>query len=328
MNLLITGATGFLGSHLVLQALDLGYSVIATKRDNSKMELFNSVVEFYTKSKKSPLSEYYTFFTPTLDNSLLHSKISKNLTWKNVDLQDIDTLLIQIDISIDAVFHCASEVSFSKINSDILIENNVSTTRNLVNFAIQKKIKTFVQVSSIAALSRPKNNNLIEINTEWEDSPYNTDYAISKYLQEMEVWRGKEEGLDVIIVNPGIILGYGVGKTSHNRLLSIVKSKNPFYPIGSNGFIWVEELAAKMLILFVENSINQRHLMVTHNLSYKSLFENLAKENHVKPPYIPIKGIIYVVLLFLAKSFEKVGIPFPISSDLLKSTFKSSHYKL
>ncbi len=328
MKLLITGATGFLGSHLVLQALDLGYSIIATKRTNSNMELFDSVLDFYLKHKKSPLSNYYSFTTPQLNTSNLQSKVTDNLTWKNIDLKDVDSLLKHIDEPIDAIFHCASEVSFSKKNSDILIENNVTTTRNLVNFAIKKNINHFVHVSSIAALSRPKNSNIIDINNEWEDSPYNTDYAISKYLQELEVWRGKEEGLNVIIVNPGIILGYGKGKTSQHQLESIVKSKNPFYPIGSNGFIWVEELAAKMLKLFVENSINQRHLMVTHNETYKSLFDNIANENQVNPPKIAIKGPIYGILLTLAKLCERIRIPFPISSDLLKSTYKSSQYNI
>lgn len=328
VKLLITGATGFLGSHLVVQAIDLGYSVIATKRTHSNMELFDSVFDFYLNEKKSPLSQYYSFTTPRLNSSTLKSKITDNLVWKDVDLIDVDSLLNQINQPIDAIFNCASEVSFAKNNSDVLIENNVSTTRNLVNFAIKKNIKQFIHVSSIAALSRPKNSNIIDINTEWEDSPYNTDYAISKYLQELEVWRGKEEGLNIIIVNPGIILGYGKGKTSQHQLESIVKSKNPFYPIGSNGFIWVEELAAKMLKLFVENSINQRHLMVTHNLTYKSLFANIAKENQVNPPKIAIKGPIYGILLTLAKLCERIRVPFPISSDLLKSTYKSSQYKI
>jgi dihydroflavonol-4-reductase len=118
----------------------------------------------------------------------------------------------------------------------------------------------------VAALSRKEGGDIITADSEREDSKYNTDYAQSKYYSELEAWRGKEEGLNVGVVNPGIILGVGSGNTAENQFIGIVNGGNPFVPIGGNGFVWVDDLCAQIIQMYELQSFGKRQLGVTHNL--------------------------------------------------------------
>src|SRR5690606_38359872 len=87
-----------------------------------------------------------------------------------------------------------------------LNEVNVEGTANVVNVMLQKKINKLVYISSVAALARSAEALVIDENEKWTSSPLNTPYGISKYLAELEVWRGAQEGLEVMIFNPSVLM--------------------------------------------------------------------------------------------------------------------------
>ena len=327
-KIVITGTTGLVGSHLCMHLLAKGYSIVAFKRVTSSMQLFDSVVKHYLDGEKDALKELFGGVPVALDLEKLREGLENRLSWKNADMLDTDALVEAFSGEIDAVFHCAAMISFKRKDRNAMMENNIMGTGNVVNTCIKLGIPTLIHVSSVAALSRKEGSDIITADSEWEDSKYNTDYAKSKYYSELEAWRGKEEGLNVGVVNPGIILGVGSGNTPQNQFIGIVNGGNPFVPIGGNGFVWVDDLCSQMIQMYELQSFGKRQLGVTHNLKYTALFHNVAKLIGKKAPSIRIEGTVFYLLLGLTSVFDFLRIPFPVSKDLIVSTSADSMYEL
>lgn len=296
---LVTGVTGFLGAHLVCTLLQKGYAVTAAKRSSSQLQTFESIAQFrdcHTKPK-----------------------------WIDLDLQDAEELEIAF-AEVDVVFHCAAKVSFRKADKDELMETNVLGTRHVVN-ACLKTNKPLVYASSVAAIGRTGSTAPISESTEYKESPYNTDYAYSKYLAEMELWRGVEEGLQASCVNPGIILGLGDGHSGSNQLYRMVKNRIPFMPTGTNGFVGVEDVSRHMLDLFESGRWGVREICVAETLRYSDLFQDIAAHLNMAPPPIKLDGFWLKLFFALSRSCELLRIPFFISTQALHSTHSDSIYQ-
>lgn len=300
---LITGATGFLGSHLCCLLLKQGYRVVALRRNSNSEGLFKRVHEFH----QLPSS-----FQPT---------------WVTGDILNIDDIIPALG-GVSAVFHCAALVSFAKKDKQRLMGHNVVGTRNMVNACLITGVKQFVYVSSVAALGRAMgDDDPITENSVWVESKYNSRYAISKYLAEQEVWRAQEEGLHVTLVNPGIILGYGDSCSGSNKIYHMIKKGQSFYPIGSNGFVGVEDVAKMMLFLFENNQWGKRFLCVAETIEYKKLFFQLCEAMGKKPPRIALNGAVLWLAYQLARAAEFLKLPFPIPSDNIITSSKTSIYQ-
>lgn len=337
MKVFITGATGFIGSHLVSQCLDRGWNVTAVKRANSNLDAFHSVEEIYKQTdgnsegeeiqRIQQLKESLKSLAEWQCNREINPTAKGKLDWISLSIDDIDQIKEALKTPYDLIIHAAAQISFKKSDGPRMIEDNIQLARNVVNAALINGQKKLIHVSSIAALGRPTEDRPIQITDAWEESDYNTDYAKSKYHSELEVWRGKEEGLDVLIVNPGIVLGYAAGYNSYRRIVDAVIKGNPFIPAGSNGFVFVEELACRTLNLSQETSNwNQRYLMVSHNLQYETLLKQVARVYSTKPPKWKLEGLLFNTVYRLVSALEFMGIHMSVSTELLKSTRKKSVY--
>lgn len=225
------------------------------------------------------------------------------------------------------LFFTAPQKSPSKRkDKDALVQNNVIGTRNVVNACLKNNIPKLVYASSVAAIGRTENEAPITENTVWVESKYNSQYAISKNLAEQEVWRGREEGLQVTMVNPGIILGYGDGTSGSNQLYHMIRKGMPFYPIGSNGFVGVEDVAKLMLHLYENNLWSNRYLCVAENLKYQQLFNQLSDAMGAKQPHIALRGTTLYLTTFFSKLLETLKLPSPIPSDSITSSLQNSVY--
>ena len=337
MKVLITGSTGFIGSHFIEQCLNKGWDVDAVKRNNSNLDIYESVKRFYKQDSSHPSSNEINqlqFLREALSESAewscskIHSEERGSLKWLTASLDDIDEVIGLMQNSYDLIIHAAAKISFKKKDGPQMIEDNIHLTRNIINAAIKEDQKKIIHVSSIAALGRPSEDRPIRITDDWEESPYNTDYAKSKFHSEMEAWRGKEEGLNVLIVNPGIVLGYAEGPNSSTQVVEAATKGNPFIPAGSNGFVFVEDLVCRTLDLSEnESSWNQRHLMVSHNLDYEYLLKTIAKIYNTAPPKWKLAGRLFKLILATVRLLEKLSIQPNISSELLISTSKKSIYE-
>ncbi len=336
-HILVTGATGFVGSHLCHQARLRGWRVTGLKRATSRLEGFDAVGKFYENHKNSEID-----FLQKLKASLIEfadndayfqlnsdsKKETGSFSWIDCDLNNQIDVLDLLETPFDFIFHTAAAVSFDRKNRSQIIEDNVGITRNLVNAALIHKQKKLIHISSIAALGRPIDKELIDINTQWTDSEYNTGYALSKYLSEMEVWRAAHEGLEVLVVNPGVILGYSSIPSSSSQVVHAAQNKIPFVPAGANGFVFVEDLVHRTLNLStLQSAWSCRHMMVSHNIPFKNLIENINLVSGIKRNKIALKQPIWGIIWFLVRSIEFLGISMPLSSELLKSTRKISRYE-
>jgi nucleoside-diphosphate-sugar epimerase len=267
-KILVTGATGLLGSHLAYQLLAQGHPVRAAIRAGSNKEMVRRIFQYYTS-----------------DAAQLFSQIE----WVEGDLTDPTAVDGFLD-GIERVFHCAAMVSFRPKDAEQMIAFNRKTTETLVNAALTKGLVHFCHVSSVSSLGRIKGENLIDESKIWVESSENSKYALSKYQAEMEVWRGIEEGLPAVIVNPGIILGPGFWDKGSSHFFKAIHKGFPFTSEGVNGFVDVRDVATIMMLLSEQNVVNQRFILVSENISYTALFNLIATAFGKKGPTFQPKG--------------------------------------
>ena len=264
--ILVTGATGLVGSHLLLQLLKNGEEVRALYRNQENIQKTKA---FFNWKNQSDLFE--------------------KINWIHGCITDVPSLE-EVFKNTDYVYHCAALISFDPKDEEKLRKINIEGTANIVNFALANNVKKLCYISSIAALGDlQEHESIITEETDWNPEKPHGDYAITKYGAEMEVWRGQEEGLDAIIVNPGVILGPGFWQNGSSEIFRKIKNGLPYYTKGSSGFISAEEVAEIMYFLMKSDSKKQRFTLVAANLSYQELSNSIANAFNVKKPNILLK---------------------------------------
>lgn len=264
----LTGGTGLLGSHVLVELTKNGCKVRALKRTSSSLKSVKNIFKFY-----------------------LHKEADKcyNLIdWVDGDINDVTTLL-PIMKGCDSVYHCAGYVSFYRGDFKILMKINKEGTANIVNTCLALGVSNFCHVSSTAAIGRNGLSSDYTEKNKWVTSKDNSNYAVSKYSAEMEVWRAKEEGLNVVIVNPSVILGAGNWQDGSLTLFSSVQKGLMFYTEGVNAFVDARDVANCMIYLMENKIFGERFLAVSENVSFKALFFNIADELNVKRPTIKVR---------------------------------------
>lgn len=249
---LVTGASGFLGQHLVRRLV----------------------------AENVPVKALYHNNKPSEELRQLH-----NVSWVQCDLLDIFEVE-EVFKGIDEVYHCAAKVSFETEDKYLIQKVNADSTANVVNAALEANIRKLVFVSSIATLGRGNLEKPLTENDFWEESKNNTAYARSKYLSEMEVWRAMAEGLNAVIVNPAIILGAGNWDAGSARLLKVADGEFPFYTEGVNGWVDVNDVVESMILLMKSDISEERFILCEGNHSYKEIFTLMANALGKKPPHI------------------------------------------
>lgn len=249
--ILVTGATGFLGSELAMQLVQAGNNIRCTKRTGSTIPLI--------------LSSY-----------------EKQIDWVNADMLDIFALEDAFE-GVTQVYHCAAWVSLKQTDKQPMIRANVTGTANIVNLCNERGIR-LVHVSSIAAIGQALPGLLITENNHLEETTENDGYAISKLESEMEVWRGIAEGLDAVIVNPSLIIGANAGTEGSGQLFETVRKGLKFYTLGSSGFVDVADVAKCMIALMNSTITGERYIINSENISYKTITAEIANGFGIKPP--------------------------------------------
>jgi len=267
--ILVTGATGLVGSHLLLYLLQQG-------------EL--SIRAIYRKEQNKAKTKHIFELNDALS-------LFEAIIWQQADILDLPTLE-EAFTGVTHVYHCAAQVSFNPKDEKLLRKTNIEGTANIVNLCIAHSVKKLCHVSSIAALGESLHpSTAITEKTEWNPELYHSDYALSKFCAEMEVWRGTQEGLDVVIVNPGVIFGQGFYREGSNEMLHKIKKGFPFYTEGTTALVAVEDVAKSMHQLMLSNLKNERYILVSDHLSNQELLNHLATLLHKKPVYIKINRL-------------------------------------
>ena len=249
--ILVTGGTGLVGAHLLLELAGNAQKVRALYRTEKSL---NKARNLFTAKGNSRFD---------------------TIEWVQGDITDVPSLE-EAFAGIDTVYHCAANVSFEPKDEALLRKVNIEGTANMVNCALDFGVAKFCHVSSIAALGTPKDNEAITEETEWNPEVRHGDYAISKYGAEMEVWRAWQEGLNVVIVNPGVIFGEGFWNEGSGKVLKSVKNGQPFYTKGSVGIVFVEDVVKAMLQLMAADTNGERYTLVSGNFTYKQMLNIIA----------------------------------------------------
>lgn len=252
--ILVTGGTGLVGAHLLLKLAEDGSTLRALYRTTAAL----------AKTKK--------LFTHYGKESLYNT-----ITWIEGDILDIPSLEIAFE-GVTHVYHCAALVSFDPNDEDLLRKVNIEGTANMVNCALAFGVQKFCHVSSVAALGDAlQPGDTITEETEWNPEKSHSDYAISKYGAEMEVWRAWQEGLNVVVVNPGVIFGYGFWKQGSGAILRAVQRGQYFYTLGNCGIVAVQDVVNIMVLLMQSNTTGERYTVVAENVTYKELLDTVAQ---------------------------------------------------
>jgi dihydroflavonol-4-reductase len=286
----ITGCNGLVGSFIARKLLSKGEKIIALKRKSSDLSLVKD--------------------------------IETSIQWLEGDIFDTPILNKAME-QCDTVIHAAAVISFSSSGREQMYRVNVEGTANVVNAALNNNIKKFCFISSIAALGRKKGESTINENALWEDSEMNTHYAKSKYLSEVEVWRGIEEGLPAFIVNPSVVLGPGNWENGSTKIFNYVFRQNKFYTNGYINYVDVEDVAAIVTELLNRNVSGERYILNAGKVTYEELFKSIACFFNVKPPGFRVGKILSEI----AWRVENIRSVFSNSEPILtKETVKLSGF--
>ena len=207
------------------------------------------------------------------------------IEWVEGDITDQYSLLAALE-NVDKVHHCAALISFDPRKRKEMMHVNIEGTANVVNACLQRKVEKLCHVSSIASLGRTEQGGIIDESARWKTSRRNSGYAVSKYGSEREVWRGIEEGLNAVIVNPSVILGASNQQKATNRLFHSIEKMVPFYTEGVNGYVDVRDVAKSMVLLMDSPVSGERYVLNSENLSLHKLFSLAAELLNKRPPFI------------------------------------------
>jgi dihydroflavonol-4-reductase len=302
--ILVTGATGLVGSHLVLHLLEQKQAVKAMYRDELGKEKVKRVFEHYQKGH-----------------------LFQAVCWVVSDIMDLTSLEIAFQ-EVDYVYHCAALISFDPKDEKKLRKINIEGTANIVNCCLEYKIKKLCYVSSIAALGDLNpNETIVTEESEWNPEKQHSDYGISKYGAELEVWRGQQEGLDVVVVNPGVILGPLFWTEGSGAIYQQIQKGLFFYTKGRTGLVAVLDVVQIIFQLMNGDIKGEKFILVAENKTYQNLTFLLSTTLQVKPPRFyagPIlTGLAWRMDWFLSTFFGKKRV---ISKDMSASLHEDNFY--
>lgn len=251
---LVTGATGILGRVLLLELLKKGKVVRATKRPHSNLDEVRTSFRYYT------------------DNG---EDLFRKIEWVDVDIEDLDNLR-EIMNGVEEVYHCLARVSFAPKDTEEMLKTNVEGTKNMLYIAEEQEVKKFLFVSSIIVFDKENDLGIIDETSEFNTREEHLGYALSKYLSEMEVWRANAEGLNTIIINPGVIIGSGNWGNSSGTLFPSLK-KLPITFLGNAPYVDVRDVAQIAVELMEREIFGKQYIVVSENRKYKDIASRVRK---------------------------------------------------
>ena len=300
--ILVTGGTGLVGCHLLYSLVNENKKVRALHRKNSKTDSVRKVFSYYSKDYK---------------------KLFDKIEWIEGDINDITSLDVAFQ-NISEIYHCAAFISFSNQDFNAMKKINVEGTANMVNTAIDNKVDKFCYVSTIAAIGERK-NLLIDEECEWKEN--NNPYSKTKHDAELEVWRGISEGLNAVIVNPGVIIGSGYWKRGSGAFITQISRGMNYFPPGKTGFICVKDVVKIMRELMDKNIFSERFLLVAENWTQKDFIYSVCNYLNLKSPLKKASKSIMILGLILdaARSFF-LNKRRRLSSAIIKSSHSKNEY--
>ena len=308
--ILVTGGTGLVGAHLLYQ--------LTLKEDRIR-------AIYRTKQRLDAVKKVFSYATDKVDTAF------NKIEWIQADITET-TSLEKVFKDVTIVYHAAALVSFDSKDYRKMRQVNIDGTANIVNFCIAGKVQKLCFVSSIAAVGDTISGEEITEENEWSVSKGSNGYSITKHGAEMEVWRASQEGIDVVIVNPGVILGAGFWKVNTGLFFSKVANGFKYYTKGVTGYVGVKDVAKAMIDLVESRVVNERFILVSENVSFRFIFNEIAKQLNRKSPSIKIPkwftSVLWRVDYLVSKLVRKSQLLTKEAATSLHNTSKYSSKKI
>lgn len=304
--ILVTGGTGLVGSHLLFEL---------TKEPTPVKAIYR------TKKRWEKVRQLFLYYDSTHGQSRFET-----IEWVECDVLDSLTLFETMQ-GCSVVYHCAAMVSFQKKDFYTLMKINRKGTENVVNCCLELGVSKLGYISSTAAIGSDETDKIVTEATKWKQSETTSGYSISKYSAEKEVWRGVEEGLDVIIINPCVVIGAGDWNESSLTIFKSVDKGLRFYTSGANAFVDARDVVASLVYLMKSTIKNERFLCIGENSTFKNVFDQIAIQLSKKKPSILVKPWLIGITWRLMWLISKVsGKPAVITRETARSAFGTTVY--
>ena len=291
----ITGATGLLGSYICKELIGKGYPIRAIKRRTS--------------------------------STILLGDMADKIHWFTGDMTDLTTLTEALE-GVEAVIHGAAIISFDKRDEKRMYKTNVRGTADLVNACLKCGVKNFVHISSVAAIGRKRDQAMLRETDLWEGTEYDSIYAKSKHQQELEVWRGAQEGLDVKIVNPSVVLGPGLWGQGSTHVFQYAYDEKAFYPEGTINYVDVRDVAEITVRLMASEIKGERFILNAGSMDFKDFFSLIARVFGKRAPRKPVPCWLLRVAVALEFVRSRItGKAALITKETARISAKKHHFK-
>jgi len=304
----VTGGTGLIGSHLLMELAQKHSAITAIYRDETKISTVKKLFDYY-------LSD-------------ISSSCFEKINWVQCDVLNVPELE-GVMKGHDVVYHCAAIVSFKRRDFSRMMKINRYGTANIVNLCLHLNVEKLCYVSSTAAVGNkdiPEDQQVDE-NGKWILTDDTSGYSITKYSAEKEVWRGIEEGLNAVMVNPSIVIGAGDWTESSLVIFNSIAKGLKFYSPGSNAFVDARDVAKIMTFLVEKDIKSERYLCIGENSTFKALFELIAKELDQKPPKYQVSPILMGIAWRISVFWSAITFTDPtITKSSARSAFKNTKF--
>lgn len=288
------------GAHLIYALIEKGEKVRATHRTSSDLNSVKEVFSFYTDHPETVFNQ---------------------IEWVEADITELPSLTKAFE-NISHVYHCAAYISFNPKKYHALKKANVEGTANVVNLCLKYGIQKLCHVSSIATLGEAMDGKPITEENHWNPEEDHSVYSITKYGAEIEVWRASQEGLPVVIVNPGVILGEGYWYSGSGVIVNRIAKGLKYYTPGVTGFVDVRDVIHVMIRLMESSVEQERFILVAENQTFKDFTQQFAEKLQVKVPTKEVHRNVLMGLSFLDWLSSKL---LGTKRKLLKATVRSMY---
>ncbi|MBT8319627.1 MAG: NAD-dependent epimerase/dehydratase family protein, partial [Gramella sp.] len=281
--ILVTGGTGLVGAHLLFELAQDNERLKAIARPTSDLQTVRKIFSYYTTQAEA-------------------KDLLKKIEWITADINDVPALE-KAFLDVEYVYHCAALISFDPADEKKLRKINIEGTANIVNLCIAHQVKKLCYVSSVAAIGSPVKKVEINETAPWNPEENHSDYAISKYGAEIEAWRGTQEGVDTVIVNPGIVIGPGFWDSGSGKIFRRIDNGLNYHFPKVSGFVGVIDVVKCMVQLMNSPVKNQNYILVSENLSFERIFKSIADYLNKPKPSNQLKKWMIALGWF----FQKIG---------------------
>lgn len=302
---LLTGSSGLVGGHMLVHLHQAGKKIRCLIRPTSSLEQLQLICSYYNTS---------------------FDELKNSVEWVVGNTLDF-VGLCELMENVAEVYHCAAVVSFNSKNRSEVLQTNVQGTSNMIDAALKVGVKKFCFISSIAALgTTPDHSPISEDTPRKNDGPIST-YSESKFRSELEVWRGISEGLNAVIVNPGVVLGPGAPEKGSLLLFQTGRKGIPFYTKATTGYVDVRDVCRISISLMEKELYKQRYILVSENAHNGTIFSLIANEFGKKPPHILAgKALLKAGVLFSTISGFLTGTTPQLTNDTIRSAQSPQSY--